>query len=174
MKKLSIVFVMVLVISQLYAQDVKENRENLSKLNFMAGRWKGEATVMQTGGTSIKVLQEERVEWRLDSLVLTVEGTGRDPVTQKVNFHAFAVISYNQQTKQLEMRAFTREGRQTDSYFNMIADNQFVWGFDVPGGKVKYTITLSAQTKTWNEKGEFSPDGTRWFPTMNMTLKKQD
>jgi len=172
MKRLSIVFFLMLSASQMFAQDAKVNRENLRKLDFMAGNWKGEATIQQRGGAPIKVVQEEKIEWRLDSLVLTVEGTGKDLLTKKVNFHAFAVIAYNQQTKQLGMKSFTLEGRQMDAYFNVVADNQYMWGFDVPTGKIKYSITISPQAKTWYEKGEFSPDGTQWFPFMEMNLTK--
>jgi hypothetical protein len=118
-------------------------------------------------------VQEEWIEWRLDSLVLTIEGTGRDPRTQKVNFHAFAFIAFNQLTNQLGMKSFTMDGRQTEAYFNVIADNQFVWGFDVPTGKIKYTISLSTEKNTWNEKGDFSPDGSQWFPFMEMNLIRQ-
>jgi hypothetical protein len=172
MKKLSIAIALLLSASQLIAQDAKVNRENLRKLDFMTGNWKGEATIQQRGSAPIKVVQEEKIEWRLDSLLLTVEGTGRDPLTKKVNFHAFAIIAYNQQTKQLGMKSFTMEGRQTEAYFNVVADNQYTWGFDVPTGKIKYSITISPQAKTWVEKGEFSPDGTQWFPFMEMNLTK--
>lgn len=174
MKKLKIVFVILLVTSQLYAQDLVTSRESLKKLNYMAGRWKGEATIQQRGGPPKKAIQEERIEWRLDSLVLTIEGTGKDPVTQKVAFHAFAIINYNQQTKKLEMKSFTIEGRQTDAYFNVISESEFVWGFDVPGGKIKYTIILSSQKRTWYEKGEYSPDGVQWYPTFEMNLTKTE
>lgn len=172
MKKISIAIVILFTSCHLFAQEAKVNRENLRSLDFMAGNWKGEATIQQRSGAPINVSQEEKIEWKLDSLVLTVEGTGRDPMTNKVNFHAFAVIGYNQQTKQLGMKSFTMEGRQTDAYFNVVADNQFTWGFDVPTGKIKYTITLSPQAKTWVEKGEFSPDGAQWFPFMEMNLNK--
>ena len=174
MGKLSIVFVIVLAASQLLAQDVDVNHESLKKLNYLAGRWKGEATIQQRGGAPKKVLQEEQIEWKLDSLVLTIEGTGTDPVTQKVTFHAFAIINYNQQTKQLAMKSFTMEGRQTDAYFNVVADNEFIWGFDVPSGKIKYTIKLSTVVKSWDEIGEFSSDGTQWYPFFEMNLIKTE
>jgi hypothetical protein len=174
MKKLKIVLIILLANSQLYAQDLATNRETLKKLNYMAGYWKGEATIQQRGGPPKKAIQEERIEWRLDSLVLTIEGMGKDPVTQKVAFHAFAIINYNQLTKKLEMKSFTMEGRQTDAYFTIVSENEFVWGFDVPAGKIKYTINLSPQNKTWNERGEYSADGIQWYPTFQMSLTKTE
>ena len=130
----------------------------------------------QRGGSPVKVLQEERIEWILDSLVLTMEGTGKDPITQKKVFQAFAVLAYNPQTQQLGMKTFTLEGRQTEAYFKVLEENKFEWGFDLPNGKakIKYIIILSPQSKSWYEMGEYSPDGTTWYPTIELNLTKQN
>ena len=148
-------------------------KQKMKKLEFMAGKWKGEATVSQRGGAPIKVNQEENIVWQLDGLVLTFEGTGRnqdDP--SKVSFHAYAVVNYNITTSSYNMRSFLMDGKQTDAYFNEVGENKFDWGFDVPGGKIVYHITLDPVNKTWNEKGEFSPDGTQRYPFFEMNLKK--
>ena len=130
----------------------------------------------QRGGSPVKVLQEERIEWILDSLVLTMEGTGKDPITQKKVFQAFAMLAYNPQTQQLGMKTFTLEGRQTEAYFKVLEENKFEWGFDLPNGKakIKYIIILSPQSKSWYEMGEYSPDGTTWYPTIELNLTKQN
>lgn len=148
-------------------------KEKMKKLAFMAGRWKGEATISQRGGAPIKVIQEEKIEWQLDSLLITFEGTGRtitDPT--KVSFHAFAVINFNITTQSYNMRSFLMDGKQTDAYFTEVGENKFDWGFDVPGGKIIYHITLDPVNKKWNEKGEFSSDGTQRFPFFEMNLTK--
>lgn len=153
----------------------KVNRDQLKPFSYMIGSWKGTATIQQQGGTSINVNQEEKISWQLDSLLINIEGIGRDPITSKKNFHAYAIIYYNPVTQQVGMKSFTMEGRQTDAYFKVITENQFEWGFDLPNnrGKIKYQIALSTKDKTWNEKGEFSQDGTQWFPYMSMSLVKQ-
>ncbi|HRG80780.1 MAG TPA: hypothetical protein PL167_14260 [Cyclobacteriaceae bacterium] len=153
----------------------KVNQDQLKPFSYMIGSWKGTASIQQQGGTSITVNQEEKISWQLDSLLINIEGIGRDPITNKKNFHAYAIIFYNSATQQVGMKSFTMEGRQTDAYFNVITENQFEWGFDLPNnrGKIKYQIALSAKDKTWNEKGEFSQDGTQWFPFMSMSLVKQ-
>lgn len=149
------------------------SKQKMKKLAFMVGRWKGEATSMQRGGAPIKIIQEEKIEWQLDSLLITFEGTGRrvdDPT--KVSFHAFAVINYNQTTQAFNMRSFLMDGKQTDAYFTEVGENKYDWGFDVQGGKIIYHITLDPVNKKWNEKGEFSPDGTQRFPFFEMNLTK--
>jgi hypothetical protein len=160
----------------IWAQDLaKTNREKLKPLSYLIGNWKGTATIQQQGKPPVQINQEEKISWQLDSMLINIEGIGRDPSTGKKNFHAYALIYFNPSKQQLAMKSFTLEGRQTEAYFNVLNENQFEWGFDIADnrGKIKYIMTLSATTKTWNEKGEFSPDGTRWFPFMSMDLVKQ-
>lgn len=176
MKSITKIILLVGLSGSLQAQDqAKLNRDQLKPLNYMIGNWKGTATIQQQGGASIKVNQEEKISWQLDSMLINIEGIGKDPITGKKNFHAYAIIFYNPTLQQVGMKSFTMEGRQTDAYFKAIAENQFEWGFDLPNnrGKIKYQIALSAKDKTWNEKGEFSPDGMQWFPFMSMSLVKQ-
>ncbi len=176
MKKIVTLFVTVVVASiYVQAQDSgKVSREQLKPLSFIVGNWKGTATIQQQGGAPAKFNQEEMINWQLDSMLINIEGIGRDPLTNKKTFHAYAIIFYNPTTQRVAMKSFTMEGRQTDAYFKVIDENQFEWGFDIPNnrGKIKYTILLSEKDKTWNEKGEFSPDGTQWYPFMSMDLTK--
>jgi hypothetical protein len=151
------------------------NRDQLKPFSFMIGNWKGTATIQQQGGASIKVNQEEKIGWQLDSTLIQIEGIGTDPITNKKNFHAYAILFYNPAAQRVSMKSFTMEGRQTDAYFKLLSENRFEWGFDLPNnrGKIKYLITLSKKDKTWEEQGEFSQDGTQWFPFMSMNLVKQ-
>jgi len=176
MKKLIILSLLLVQVTITLAQQSGTiNREQLAPLSYFIGNWQGTATITQQGGAQIKVNQLERVTWQLDSLLLNFEGIGKDPITNKQAFHAFALVYYNPDTKKLGMKSFTHEGRQTDAYFTVIDENKFEWGFDLQEnrGKIKYTITLSAKDKTWYEQGEFSPNGSQWYPFMSMNLVKQ-
>ncbi|MBL7860607.1 MAG: hypothetical protein JNJ65_05545 [Cyclobacteriaceae bacterium] len=161
--------------SQGQAPNPAINKKQLAPLSYLIGSWKGTATIQQRGGATLVVNQEEKISWELDSLLIKIEGIGKDPATQKKNFHAYALISYNPITQQLGMRSYTHEGYQTDAYFKILGTNQFEWGFDLPAnrGKIRYTITLSETERTWVEKGEFSADGNTWYPTLSMSLVKQ-
>jgi len=149
-------------------------REQMNALSFLAGRWQGEAKITQQGGVVINVTQEETIEYKLDSLVLQVEGMGRNKTAPAaISFHALAYINYNAAKNSYEMKSYLKDGRQTDAYFKVVEKNKFDWGFDVPGGKIVYHITIDPATRQWNEKGEFSRDGTQWYPFMEMNLTKQ-
>ncbi len=175
MKTILTLFVLFASYYFLQAQNpAKINLEQLKPFSYMIGNWKGTATIQQQGGAAIKVNQEEKISWQLDSTLIHIEGIGRDPITNKKNFHAYALLFYNPATQQVGMKSFTMEGRQTDAYFKVLAENNFEWGFDLPSnrGKIKYLITLSTKDKTWIEEGQFSSDGTQWFPFMSMNLVK--
>ncbi len=171
----TLVFILVQITNTLAQDQSHTNREQLTPLRYFIGNWKGTATIRKQDGITIKVNQEEKVTWQLDSLLLNFEGIGKDPVTNKQAFHAFALVFYNPDTKQLGMKSFTNEGLQTDAYFTVVSENKFEWGFDLKEnrGKIKYTITLSPKDKTWFEQGEFSPNGNQWYPFITMNLIKQ-
>jgi hypothetical protein len=176
MKRLLTLAFILIQITYALAQDPgKINRDQLAPLSYFIGSWKGTATIRNQDGTTMKVNQEEKITWQLDSLLLNFEGIGKDPLSNKQNFHAFALVFYNPDTKQLGMKSFTHEGLQTDAYFNIVSENKFEWGFDIKEnrGKIKYTITLSPKDKTWFEQGEFSPNGTQWYSFMTLNLIKQ-
>lgn len=173
--KTILTFALSCLIAQAIAQpNVAEHRKQIAALQSFVGKWHGVAKVQQPGGSMITINQEENVNWELDSLLLRIEGIGKDPASKKISFHAFAIISFNSATQQLTMRSYTHEGRQADAYFKVLGSDKFEWGFDTPGnqGKVRYTITISDGNK-WVEKGEYSPNGTQWMPFITMELVKE-
>jgi hypothetical protein len=151
-------------------------KQEMQKLAYMAGRWQGEALIKRGNTPPEKVLQEENIQFKLDGTALLIEGIGRSPMTgNRVVFNALAVVSYNQHTKQFGLKSYTMEGNQTEAYFTVVKDNHFEWGFETPAkAKIRYTIVLDPQQKSWIEKGDYSPDGSTWYPFIEMSLKKVD
>jgi hypothetical protein len=147
-------------------------QEQLKKLAFWQGQWKGEAVIRRGPGEPVKVNQEEDIEFRLEGTLLLVEGIGRSPEDGSTTFNALAIINYDETSQSFKMKSYLREGRSTEAWFNVLDDNQYEWGFDVPSGKIKYTILLDPSKGTWNEKGFYSQDGKSWMPFMEMNLKK--
>lgn len=176
MKKIKLsLFLIVIISGTVTAQDFSTVcREQMNVLSYLAGQWRGEATITQQGGVVIQVAQEETIQYKLDSLLLQVEGVGRNKTDlTNISFHALGYISYNAAKKSYEMKSYLKDGRQTEAFFKIVEKNRYDWGFDVPGGKVIYHITINPAEHTWNEKGEFSRDGTQWYPIFEMNLTKQ-
>lgn len=165
---------LLFVSASVYAQrpDVSATcKEEMKKLAYFAGDWKGEAVVRGPDGQRT-LQQTEHIEWKLDGLVLAIEGTGRE--NDAIVFQALAVVNYDVMEKQFKFKSFVKEGFSTNAYFTVLAENKFEWGFDIPsGGKSRYTIMLDPEKKTWYEKGEYSRDGAAWMSFIEMNLTKQ-
>ena len=153
------------------------NRDAMKKLDFLAGKWKGEATMTFGPSRTEKFTQTEAVEYRLGGTILVVEGvgTGKLPGQDKegVVHNAFAVISYDADKKEYAVKAYKAEGVSVTGWLK-VGDKKFEWGFTDPGRKidVKYTVTLTEKGE-WNEVGDSSLDGgKKWNRFYEMTVSK--
>lgn len=173
MKKILFVLFVVLICSMpAFAQpSAEEARTEMKKMQWMIGKWEGEAWYMQGQDKKVTLVQTENIQSQLDGLVFTIEGIGREK--EKMVFHAFAVLSFDTSAKKYLMRAFTKEGNFIDAETRM-EEKAFVWGFTNPQlGKVRYTISLT-DPNIWYEVGEFSrDDGKTWFKFVELNLKRK-
>lgn len=171
--KNSITLVLIFIAGALIAQPrdfSAQCKAEMKKLDYFVGDWKGTAVVQTPNGPKT-VNQTEHIEWKLNGVLLSIEGTGKE--NDQVTFNAMAFVNYDPANQQYKFRSYLKEGTATDAYFKILEDNKFEWGFEIPaGGKVKYSITLDPVKKTWYELGEYSPDGTRWMKSVEMNLVK--
>lgn len=85
---------------------------------------------------------------------------------------ALAFVSYDEAAKTLRWRAFTAEGRQTDTKAT-VGHNTLTWSMEIPQrGTMRYTLQLNEKGE-WFEIGEMSQDGQRWNKFFEMTLQRQ-
>ncbi|MBL0740669.1 hypothetical protein [Chryseolinea lacunae] len=179
-KSMYVLFVFALSIHQLFGQGPDHSqrcKEEMKKLSFLVGDWKGEATHRGPKG-SITVMQQEHIEWKLQEMVMVVEGTGREKNAttgkEEVTFQAMATLNFDPIEQQFKWKSFVKEGYSTNAYFKILETNTFEWGFDIPtGGKTKFTIILDPTKNTWHETGEYSKDGTQWMKFIELNLVKQ-
>ena len=156
-----------------YAQqppDIPAQREAMKKLAFLVGKWAGEASVARGPGEPIKVLQTEDVQYKLDGLVLLIEGTARSPGTGEVLFNALATISYDELTKAYRFRAYN-SGRYLDTELKA-PDNGFEWGFKVDRVSVRYVMRLNEKGE-WVEIGEVTIGDNPARKILDMTVRRQ-
>jgi hypothetical protein len=178
MKNVIILCVMLLGIltGKLLAQAPDTRKEKMKALSAWIGRWQGEGSLQMGPGEPKKSSVDEHIEYRLDEMLLVVEGVGKatDPATGKeaVVHHAFGVISFDQPTNAYKFKTYLKDGRGADAWFIVTGENIYQWGFDTPSGKIRYNIILNVANKTWNEIGEFSADGTTWMKFFEMNLRK--
>ena len=169
-----------LAIGQTHAQGLGKAsdalKQEMQKLSYLAGKWKGEAIAKQRSGPDTKIMQEENIQFKLDNTLLLIEGTGRNPSNaSEIVFNALAFVNYDETTKEFNMRSHLKDGSKTDAYFKVLGENHFEWGFDIQNNaKMRYDIKLNPKDKSWYEIGEYSPDDVTWYPFIELKLTKLD
>lgn len=152
-------------------------REKMKVFASWVGQWQGEGFMQMGPGEPKKSNVDEKIESKLDGTLLLIEGIGSaiDPATKQetIVHHALALVSFDPASGQYKFRSHLKDGRSTDAWLIITAENKFQWGFDIPNrGKTRYSITIDPLQKTWNEIGEYSPDGNNWSKFFEMNLKK--
>lgn len=103
----------------------------MQKLACLVGDWKGEARVMTPAGT-ITVLQTEHIEWKMNNMLLSIEGIGREAGKDTDSFHAFALVNYDATLQQFKFKSYVKEGFSTDAYFKILEPFKFEWDLTLP------------------------------------------
>ena len=109
--------------------DIEAQRTAMKKLSFLVGKWTGEGRMLRAPGEMVEMLQTEDVGYKLDGLLLVIEGIGRNRASGKPALQAFGLISYDDEAGSYHMRAFN-DGRflETDLTLDDAA-KQITWGF---------------------------------------------
>jgi len=121
----------------------------MKKLSFLAGKWSGEARIFRGSAAPVEMAQTETAEYKLDGLILTIEGIGRNKLDGKPVLQAFGVLSYDDEAGTYRMRAFN-DGRWLETEMKLAeSGKELTWGFAF--GDVKTSSVLRI-----NEKGEWT------------------
>lgn len=149
--------------------------DEMKKLDFLAGEWKGEAWIQMGPGKPSHAIQTERVTPKAGGAALLIEGLGRakkdDGTAGDVVHEAVALVRWDEQAKQYRMSTAVAGRGTAEPWLEVRGQNHLVWGLDTPQGKVRYTITLNERGE-WFEIGEHSRDGEKWMKFFEMTLQK--
>lgn len=137
------------------APNVEAQRTAMKKLEFLVGDWSGEATVLRGPGQFAEMTQTESAQFKLDGLVLMIEGVGRAKTDGKVSLQALGLISFDDDTGTYRMRAFN-DGRWLETEVKLAAGgNSISWGFSL--GEFKTATLLRINEKgEWTEHGELT------------------
>ncbi len=151
-----------------FAQDPSVAKSEMKKLSKWVGEWQGEGWEMSESGQRNTFKVTELVTSKLNGLALNVEGkgTGNDGY---VGHNAMGMIYYDMNHGVFQFNTVTQGGNSSFTELKINDKGEFIWGFDVPGGKVEFTISVDGEN--WIEKGAFS-DGNNWYPFLEMKLKK--
>jgi hypothetical protein len=131
--------------------NIEAQRSAMQKLAFLIGEWAGEATVLRGPGQSVDLVQTEHAQFKLDGLILLIEGIGRlngAPILQ-----ALGVISFDDAAGQYQMRAFN-DGRWLESEVKLLEDGQSIsWGFTLGEFRTSSVLRIN-QHGEWTERAD--------------------
>ena len=127
----------------------------MKKLGFLVGKWAGEARLLRGPNQWVTVAQTEEVQYKLDGLILIIEGVGRPANDSAPILQALGVISYDDANRGYRMRAFN-DGRFLESEVEVLDGAKgMTWGFSF--GEIKTSTTLRITDEgDWTESAEIA------------------
>jgi hypothetical protein len=149
--------------------NVKAQAEAMKKLAFLVGTWTGDAATVRSN-QKVKVRQTEEVSYKLDGLVLLIEGTGRNPESGEVTFRSLATISYDDGAGVYHFRAY-HDGSYLDTDLK-VPDRGFEWGYKAGSAQIAFAMKLN-NTGDWVETGDVTVGNTPVQRFFDMTVRKQ-
>jgi len=151
------------------SNSVDVQREAMRKLSFLAGHWSGPATIVRGPGEPLHLTQTEDVEYKLDGLVLLIEGKSTS-ADGKVVFSALATIAYDDASHTYHFRAYN-DGHYLDTDLSVSADG-FSWGFTAGPAHIVNTMHLTDKGE-WDEVTEVTVGSNPPHRSVDMQLQHQ-
>ena len=135
--------------------DVEAQRAAMKKLSFLIGKWSGEASVLRGPGQVVDLFQTEEAQFKLDGLVLIIEGVGRTKSDDTVALQALGLVSFDDDSGTYRMRAFN-DGRWLETDVTLLDDGKSLsWGFTLGEMSTKSILRVN-ENGEWTELAELN------------------
>lgn len=132
---------------------LEAQRQAMKALDMLDGEWRGPAKTLKGNGEWLDLTQAERVGPMLDGTIKVIEGRGY-MADGSVGFNAFAVISYDPDTKAYTMKSYA-EGRGGEFPIKPNATG-FTWEIQA-GPNMKISYEAIVKDGVWTEVGTRVP-----------------
>jgi hypothetical protein len=139
----------------------------MRKLAFLSGHWSGPATISRGPGDTLHATQTEDVEYKLDGLVLLIQGKST-AADGKVVFSALATVAYDDAAHAYRFRAYY-DGHYLDTDLAVL-DKGFSWSFSAGPAHVVNTMHLTANGE-WSETTDVTVGSNPPQRSVEMLLK---
>ena len=153
--------------------DLEAQRAAMAKLALLVGRWEGEARIYRgpsgpaTAGRPTILAMTEEAQYRLDGLILVIEGIGRTATDRKTVLQALGILSFDDERGSYHLRAFN-DGRFLETQVKLTEDARsseeakghreagatrmvLEWGFAVEQARTSSVLRI-------NERGEWTEE----------------
>lgn len=127
----------------------------MKKLDFLVGKWAGETCLLRGPEEFVDLHQEEEAQYKLDGLILVIEGVGRTKSGGQPLLQAFGIVSYDDESGTYRLRAFN-DGRFLEAEMKLSeAGKGMTWGFAL--GEIRTSSVLRINERgEWTEVAEIS------------------
>ena len=143
--------------------------EAMQKLSFLTGHWSGPATIQRGPGEPLHVTQTEDVQYKLDGLVLLIEGKSTN-AEGNVVFSALATIDYDDASHSYHFRAYN-DGHYLDTELS-VPDHGFSWSFSPGSAHIVNNMQLTEKGE-WHETTEVTFGSNPPHRSVDMLLQHQ-
>src|ERR1051325_714168 len=122
--------------------NLEAQRSAMKKLEFLVGKWSGTASVWRGAPEMLELTQTEEAQFKLDGLVLMIEGNGQSRSDGKPVLRALGLVSYDDESGVYRMRAFN-DGRYMETEMRLATDGKgLTWGFTIGGIRTSSTLRI--------------------------------
>ena len=133
----------------LQTPNIEAQRAAMKRLDFLVGEWSGQASAARGPGVVVDLEQSEVAQFKLDGLVLMIEGVGRTKSDGKLALQALGLISFDDVSDGYRMRAYN-DGRWLETDVTLLEDGTGLsWGFSLGEISTKSVLRI-------NDKGEWT------------------
>jgi hypothetical protein len=152
--------------------DLEAQREAMKKLGFLVGKWAGEARLLRGPTESVELLQTEEAQYKLDGLIVVIEGVGRTKSGGQPLLQALGIVSYDDESRTYHLRAFN-DGRFLETEMKLMENSKgMTWGFAL--GEIRTNSVLQINERgEWTELAEISIGSQPPRKLLELTVRPQ-
>jgi len=139
----------------------------LEPLGVLVGTWRTIGTHPLVPGTTFH--GRTSFAWAEGGAFLIMHSRTEEPEVPS----GIAVFGTDDTTGECSMLYFDQR-RVSRRYEVSVRDNVWKWWRNAPGFSQRFAVTISPDGRTMVSRGEFSRDGTRWEPDLELTYTRVD
>lgn len=152
--------------------DLAAQRAAMKEVGFLVGKWAGEARLLHGPGEPVELLQTEEAQYKLDGLILVIEGVGRTKSGGQPLLQAFGILSYDDESGRYCMRAFN-DGRFLETRVELLEEGKgMMWGF-VLGEIRTHSVLRINESGEWTERAEIEIGSQPRKKLLELTVRRQ-
>jgi hypothetical protein len=152
--------------------DIKKQLVAMKEVGFLVGKWSGEARLLRGPAESVELLQTEEAQYKLDGLILVIEGVGRAKSDGQPVLQAFGILSYDDESATYRMRAFN-DGRFLETQVKLLEDGKgMTWGFELGEIRIHSLLRINERGE-WTELSEITIGSQPPKKLLELTVRRQ-